>query len=163
MYVYIHIYELYILSISFWNVVYTRHVKIISQNMKPVFYIYKVGNILNSVEPYNTVVILFLKGKIYHIKLNVSLWAVIMNYIMTVWLLAGNGINISITAETTYAWRQVISCVTKASVCRYILNANHWHRLWEVPAIIGVVKSNIKTFNYVCRFIVNMFLWQNWI
>ena len=38
----------------------------------------------------------------------------------------------------------------------YLLNANHWHRLWEIPAITGV-KSNITTFNYISRLIVNIF------
>ena len=41
-------------------------------------------------------------------------------------------------------------------VCRHTLNGNHWHRLLEIPAIIGV-KNNITTFNHVCRFFVNMF------
>ena len=52
--------------------------------------------------------------------------------------------------------RQVISCVTKASVCHHTLNANRLHRLWEIPANIGV-KSNIKTYNHICRCILNMF------
>ena len=54
--------------------------------------------------------------------------------------------------KATYARCQEISCVTRASA----LNDNHWHRLLEIPAIIGV-KSNITIFNYVCRFFVNMF------
>ena len=53
------------------------------------------------------------------------------------------------------ARHQVISCVTKASACHHILHANHWHRLLEILAIIGV-KCNITTFNDVYRLIVNM-------
>ena len=62
----------------------------------------------------------------------------------------------SVPNYATYAWCQEISCVTRASACHHALNGNHWHRLLEIPAIIGV-KSNITTFNYVCRFCVNMF------
>ena len=51
----------------------------------------------------------------------------------------------------TYPWWQEISC----SACHHTLSGNHWHRLLKIPAIIGV-KSNITTFNYVCRFCVNM-------
>ena len=50
---------------------------------------------------------------------------------------------------------QIISCVTKASACHRTLHPNHWHRLWEILAIIDV-KSIIVTFKYVCRFIANM-------
>ena len=56
--------------------------------------------------------------------------------------------------KDSYARLQVIAWVTNA--CHLILNANHWHCLWDIPAIIGI-KSNITTFNYVCRFIVNTF------
>ena len=38
-----------------------------------------------------------------------------------------------------------------------LFNANHWHRLWKNPTIIGV-KSNITTFSYVCRIIVYGFI-----
>ena len=55
-----------------------------------------------------------------------------------------------------YARCQVISCVTKASACHHTRHANHRHRSYEFLAIIGI-KDNIKTFNYVCRLIVNMF------
>ena len=41
------------------------------------------------------------------------------------------------------------------SACHHTLNADDWHRLWEIPAIIGV-KSNITSFNYF-GFIVSMF------
>ena len=53
-------------------------------------------------------------------------------------------------------WHNIFPPITKASTCDHTLNANHWHCLWEIPAINGV-KSNLTTFNYVCRFIVNMF------
>ena len=56
----------------------------------------------------------------------------------------------------TYARCQEISCVTRASACHHTLNGNHWHRLLEILAIIGVT-SNITTLNYVCKFFVNMF------
>ena len=46
--------------------------------------------------------------------------------------------------------------VAKVSAYHHTLNANHCLYLWEILAIIGV-KSNITTFSYFCRFIVNMF------
>ena len=56
----------------------------------------------------------------------------------------------------TYARRQVISCVMKASTCHLTLHAKHWHFLWKIPQIIAV-KSNVTTFIQVPRFVVNMF------
>ena len=81
------------------------------------------------------------------------------NYKTTVWILAGNGINFFHSSGlnyATYTRRQINSCVTKASACHHTLQANHWHRLWEILGIIGV-KNNIRNFNYVCKLIVNMF------
>ena len=63
----------------------------------------------------------------------------------------GSGLN-----WATYAWRQVISCVTKASACHHTLHANHCHYLWKIPPIIAV-KSNVTTFIQILRFVVNMF------
>ena len=74
---------------------------------------------------------------------------------MTVWILAGNYISFTIAAGLIRLHKE-ISCVTRAIACHHTLNVNHWHRLLEIPAIIGVT-SNITTFNYVCRFFVNMF------
>ena len=51
---------------------------------------------------------------------------------------------------------KIFLCVTKAKVCTDTLNVNHCHRLWEIPAIIGI-KRNTTTFDYVCRLILNMF------
>ena len=56
----------------------------------------------------------------------------------------------------TYARRQVISCVTKASACHHIIHANHRHCLWKIPLIIAI-QSNVTTFIKVLRFVVNMF------
>ena len=64
----------------------------------------------------------------------------LLYYNMTVWILAGNGINFFHSSglnQYTYARCQVISCATKATACHHTLNANHWHRLWEIPAITG--------------------------
>ena len=51
----------------------------------------------------------------------------------------GSGIN-----KPTYARRQVISFVTKASACHHTFHANHWHCCWKVPPIIAV-KSNFHS------------------
>ena len=58
--------------------------------------------------------------------------------------------------RATYARRQVISCVTKASTCHHTLHTNHWHCLWKIPPIVAG-KSNVTTFIQVLRFVVNMF------
>ena len=56
----------------------------------------------------------------------------IKNYIVTeASIFHGN------TSSTSYARRQVILCVTKASVCYHTFNANHRQRLWEILPIIG--------------------------
>ena len=56
-----------------------------------------------------------------------------VHYNMTAWILAGNGNHLSIAAgldKTTYAWRQVISCVTMAGACRRVLSQMpDWHRV----------------------------------
>ena len=62
-----------------------------------------------------------------------------------------NGLNYA-----TYARCQEIPYVTRASACHHALNDNYWHRLLEIPTIIGV-ESNITIFNHVCRFFLNMF------
>ena len=64
----------------------------------------------------------------------------------------GSGLN-----WATYARRQVILCVTKASACHHTLHPNHWHCLWKIPPNIAV-ESNITTFIKVLRFIVNVFI-----
>ena len=60
----------------------------------------------------------------------------------------GSGLN-----WATYARRQIISCVTKASACHYILHANHWYCLWKIHTITDV-KSNVTTFIQVNIFVV---------
>ena len=82
-------------------------------------------------------------------------------YNMTMWILTGNYVSFTIAAglirlHRLYARCQDISCVTGANACHHALNDNHWHRLLEIPAIIGV-KSNITIFNNVCIFFVNKF------
>ena len=89
-----------------------------------------------------------------------DIWSYGKYYNMDVWIWVGNVISFIMAAGLIrlhiYAQCQEISCVTRESVCHQTLNDNHWHRLLEIPAII-CVKSNITTFNYVCRFFVNMF------
>ena len=79
-------------------------------------------------------------------------------YNLTVWILVWNDkfFHGSRLDLATYAWRQVILCVTKASTCHRTLQANHWHCLWKIPPIIAV-KSNITIFIHIPRFLVNMF------
>ena len=60
----------------------------------------------------------------------------------------GSGLN-----QATYARRQIISCVIKASACHHTLHADHWHCLWKIPPIIAV-KSNVTTFIQVLRIVV---------
>ena len=69
---------------------------------------------------------------------------------MTVRIMAGNYISFTIAADLIRLHMPgVKKCrVTRASACHHTLNDNHWHRLLEIPAMIGV-KSNITTFNYV--------------
>ena len=79
-------------------------------------------------------------------------------YNMTVWILAGNYISFTIVAGLIRLYMPGVKKyrVIRASTCHHTLNGNHWHRLLEIPATIGVT-SNITTFNYVCRFTVNEF------
>ena len=64
--------------------------------------------------------------------------------------------------SATDARRQEISFVTRASTFHHTLNDNHWLRLLEIPAIIGV-KSNITTFSYVatCNLTDNLGIQQD--
>ena len=59
-------------------------------------------------------------------------------------------------SASTYARRQVISYVTKASACKHTFHTHHWHRLLEILPI-SFVNDNIASVSKVHRFIVNMF------
>ena len=65
---------------------------------------------------------------------------------------------LTLEMRSDYAKCVVVGRSARASTCHHTLNGNHWNRLLEIPAIIGV-PSNITTFNYICRFFVpvNMF------
>ena len=77
-----------------------------------------------------------------------------MTYIIT-WLCGfwREMISIFPWQRATYARRQVISCLTKASACHNTLHANHWHCLLKIIA----VKNNVTTFIQILRIVVNMF------
>ena len=82
------------------------------------------------------------------------------NYYMTAWILAGNYISFTIAAGLI---RLHMLGVKKSRVqlgrarVTVLSMAITGTVLLEIPAIVGV-KSNITTFNYVCRLIVNMFI-----
>ena len=73
------------------------------------------------------------------------------------WILVGNYISVTIALGLIGLHTPSLkkSHVWLGRARHHTFNDNHWHRLWEIRAIIAV-KTNNAT-NYICTFFENMF------